>query len=74
MHKFTKKSGCPSYYMIKYKVYIDINETIYFKVTTNSIEIWPFMIETVTFARKIYRKRVATKNFVHYFKLVDTQL
>lgn len=76
MHKFAKKSGCPSHYMIKYKVwvYIDINETIYFKVTTNSIEIWPFMIETVTFARKIYRKRVATKNLVHYFKLVDIQL
>ena len=34
---------------------MDINETIYFKVTTNSIEIWPFMIENVTFARKIYR-------------------
>ena len=60
--------------MIKYKVYIDINETIYFKVTTNSIEIWPFMIEIVTFARKIYRKRVATKHLVHYFKLEDTQL
>ena len=60
--------------MIKYKVYIDINETIYFKVTTNSVEIWPFMIETVTFARKIYRNRVATKNLVNYFTLVDTQL
>ena len=47
---------------------------LYFKVTTNSIEIWPFMIEIVTFATKIYRKRVATKNLVHYFKLVDTQL
>ena len=56
----------------KYKVYIDINEKIYFKVKTNSIEIWPFMIETVTFSRKINKKRVATKNLVHHFKLIDT--
>ena len=67
MHKSTKKSGCPSHYMTKYKVCIDINETIYFKDTTNLIEIWPFMIETVTFSRKINRKEGSNQKFGSLF-------
>ena len=49
--------------MTKYEVCIDINETIYFKDTTNLIEIWPFVIETVTFSKKINRKEGSNQKF-----------
>ena len=46
---------------------MDINETIYFKDTTNLIEIWPFMIEIVTFSRKINRKEGSNQKFGSLF-------